>query len=474
MIRVAGTGAYESHTFHDLCDELGLLVWQDFMFANFDYPVADPAFRLLVEAEVKSVLADLLRRPSLTVLCGNSEVEQQAAMSGRGEELGRGELFGEVIPRLIREAGTEVIYVPSAPCGVGLPFRPGQGIANYYGVGGYRRPLSDVRISAVRFAAECLAFANLPDLPHPSATFVPRDVGASWDFADVRDHYLAALYGVDVEALRRDHLERYLQLSRATSGEVMAQVFGEWRRAASPCGGALVLALSDLEPGAGWGLLDDVGNPKVAYHHLRRALAPLAIWLTDEGLAGLDVHVANDSGAPISARIRVAFYRDGAILVDEARTNVPVPAHTTQQWSVEALLGRFVDASYAYRFGSPNFNLVVASLERVTGESTDLLSQAVFFPEHRPSEVEAAERLGLTATGRWYHTHLFVDVRSDRYAHGVRLHAPGFEADDDAFPVEPGGTRTVRMHQTEVGSGFTGHVTAVNLAEPINIDVELA
>ncbi len=474
MIRIAGTGAYESPTFHDLCDELGLLVWQDFMFANFDYPVTDPDFRKLVEAEVRSVLVELSRRPSLTVLCGNSEVEQQAAMTGRGAEFGRGELFGEIIPRLIRETGTEVIYVPSAPCGVDLPFRPDQGIANYYGVGGYRRPLSDVRISAVRFAAECLAFANLPDLPHAAATFVPRDVGAAWDFADVRDHYLEALYAVDVKTLRRDCTDRYLELSRATSGEVMAQVFGEWRREASPCGGALVLSLGDLEPGAGWGVLDDAGNPKVAYHHLRRALAPLAIWLTDEGLAGLDVHIANDTPTSISARIRVAFYRDRAILVDEARCDTAVPAHTTRRWSVEALLGRFVDASYAYRFGPPNFDLVVATLERAGGGSTAYLSQAVFFPEGRPAGVEAAERVGLTATGRWCHDDLYVAVKSDRYAHGVRIRTPGFEGDDDAFPIEPGGTRTIHLRGTLAGAAVTGQVTAVNLAEPIAIDFEQA
>src|SRR5207248_8354521 len=103
---------------------------------------------------------------------------------------------------------------------------------------------------------------------------VPRDAGAGWDFEDVRDHYLRLLFDLDPPALRSVDHERYLELSRAVSGEVMAEVFGEWRRGRSPCGGALVLWLSDLAPGAGWGLLDHGGDPKVAYHYLRRALAP--------------------------------------------------------------------------------------------------------------------------------------------------------------------------------------------------------
>ena len=90
----------------------------------------------------------------------------------------------------------------------------------------------------------------------------------------------------------------------------MAEVFGEWRRAGSPCGGGLVLWLRDLVAGAGWGVVDHRGAPKVAYHHLRRALAPAAVWTTDEGLGGVVAHVANDGPEPLDARLRVALYRD--------------------------------------------------------------------------------------------------------------------------------------------------------------------
>src|SRR5581483_7606287 len=97
------------------------------------------------------------------VVCGNSEVEQQVAMLGLDPALGRGELFGELLPALVRESGTDAAYVPSSPSGGDLPFRTDAGVANYYGVGGYRRGLDDARRAAVGFAAECLAFANMPD-----------------------------------------------------------------------------------------------------------------------------------------------------------------------------------------------------------------------------------------------------------------------------------------------------------------------
>src|SRR6185437_1986057 len=158
-------------------------------------------------AEAGEVLAALAGRPSLAVVCGNSEIEQQVAMLGLDPAMGRGELFGELLPAALERSGADAIYVPSAPSGGARPFRPDQGVANYYGVGGYRRPLADARLAGVRFAAECLAFANVPDeagveavLPdapgdvvvhHPRwKAGVPRDVGTGWDFEDVRDHYL--------------------------------------------------------------------------------------------------------------------------------------------------------------------------------------------------------------------------------------------------------------------------------------------
>src|SRR5207253_8672744 len=117
------------------------------------------------------------------------------------------------------------------------------------------------------------------------------------------DHYLGELYGIDPTQLRHEDVVRYTMLSRAVSGDVMEEVFGEWRRTGSGCGGGLVLWFRDLRAGCGWGVLDSTGAPKVAYHHLRRALAPIAVWTTDEGLGGIDAHVANDGPKPLDATL---------------------------------------------------------------------------------------------------------------------------------------------------------------------------
>ncbi len=489
LVRVVGTAAYESAEFHDLCDELGILVWQDFMFANFDYPVADAGFRSLVEREARQALAGLAGRPSLAVLCGNSEVEQQVAMMGLDPALGRGELFGELLPRLCAEVAPGVPYLPSAPCGGEgeMPFRPDRGVANYFGVGGYRRPLGDARAAAVRFASECLALSNVPAEAAVAALLgaaptaaaltgpawkagVPRDAGAEWDFEDVRDHYLGELFGLDPAALRDQDPGRYLELSRAVSGELMAAVFGEWRRAGSPCRGGIVLWLRDLAAGAGWGLLDRAGEPKVAYHHLRRALAPSAVWISDEGLGGVDVHLAHDGPAPLAARLRVSLYRDFEHQVGEASEEIELAPHSAATRNVESMLGRFVDASWAYRFGPPAQRLIVASLERGGEEGAEPLSQAVLFPAGRPTAVETAAELGLRARARQRSDGgVELELECARFVHGLRVHAPGLEPADDALALEPGARRRLLLRRRGDAAPGAIALTALNLAGRVEL-----
>jgi beta-mannosidase len=492
IVRIPGHGAYETAAFHEACDELGILVWQDLAFANLDAPFADPAFHAAAVRELDGVIGRLASHPSSVVLCGNSEVEQQVAMLGLPVELGRDPFHVETIPERLAAAECDAIAISSAPTGGDRPFRTDVGIANYYGVGGYRRPLADVRAAAVRFAAECLAFSNLPDdggwddeiagghpvVGSPSwRAGIPRDNGSSWDFEDVRDHYLAALYGVEPAELRRSDPERYLELGRLVTGEVMAEVFGEWRSAGSPSGGGLVLWLRDVLPGAGWGLFDHRGEPKPAWHAVRRIWAPVAVWTTDEGLNGIRVHAANDGPNPVDAVLRVALYRDDEVRIDGAAEAVRLAPHGELERDVEAMIGRFVDVGWTYRFGPPTVSLVAASLEAAAGDPGRPISHAFRFPVGRPAATESADRVGLRGSLRTEPDgSLAAIVTSTRYAHGVRLRVAGFAPEADAFGVEPGHERIVRLLRT-AGSDVEpgpGVLSAANVRGTIPLRREVA
>jgi beta-mannosidase len=464
MIRVGGTMVYESDDFFALADELGIMIWHDFMFSNMDYPIADAAFADAVRVEATQFLDRVQLAPSLVVLCGGSEVEQQAAMLGLPRAEWTSPLFAEILPSIARALRPDVEYVPSSPMGGDLPFQVDEGVSHYYGVGAYGRPLEDARRAHVRFASECLAFANIPgdetieqlmrdgECPpqHPRwKGRVPRDKSTGWDFDDVRDGYLRDLFGEDPSPLRYTDVARYLALGRVTSGLVMAAAMSEWRRRGSACRGALVWFLRDLWPGAGWGVVDSDGRPKAAYHFLKRTLQPVALLAIDEGLNGLVLHALNETARAIDAELRLTLFRDGEVRIAEGVAPVRVPARDAIEVRAAALFGRFVDTTYAYRFGPPAHDVALAVLvDRATGAT---LAEAVNFPG-RPT-IQRSPHLGLEAVAdRIAVDEWRVVARSRAFAFGVAVEARGWDADDDFFHIAPGGERAFTLRARKSGS----------------------
>ncbi|MEO6338410.1 MAG: glycoside hydrolase family 2 protein, partial [Caulobacteraceae bacterium] len=443
MIRVPGTGVYETADFFALCDELGLLVWQDFMLANFDYPLEEP-FLAEARAEAEHLLSRTQGSPSLAVLCGGSEVFQQAGMMGLPAETWRSPIFDELLSGAAAKLRPDIPYVPNSPSGGALPFVVDAGVGHYYGVGAYRRPLEDARRAEVRFASECLAFANVPQ-PMPDKADLcidpPRDLGATWDFADVRDHYLTLLYGADPDRLRNDDPGLYLDLSRAVTGEVMEATFAEWRRARSPTRGGLVLALQDLAPGAGWGVIDSAGEPKPAFYGLRRAFRPVLVSMTDEGVNGLAIHLINDTAGSIQATVELTCLRDGQLPIFTARRAVEMPARSASELSAFDLIGRFRDLNNAYRFGPPAHDAVVTRLL----DANDLcLAETVFFPQGR-GLARPAPQLQIRVEqddGGWA-----LILNSDRLAESIHVADAAFRAEDDWFHLTPGRDVRIRLRR---------------------------
>ena len=265
-------------------------------------------------------------------------------------------------------------YVRNSPSGGALPFTVNAGVAHYYGVGAYLRPLEDARRAGVRFASESLGFSNVPEpatleaflapdeMPphHPRwKARVPRENAAGWDFDDVRDFYLEARCTASTRPGSATPMSSdTLRLSRLTTGEVMLRSFAEWR-SGGHCRGGLVWFLQDLWPGAGWGVIDALGQPKAAWHYLRRAFSPTAVFLTDEGLNGIDVHVVNDAATPFLGEVRLALYRDGATVVGEGRSRIEVAprgrADAGGRHAPREIHGRLG----AYRFGPPGHDVVL-------------------------------------------------------------------------------------------------------------------
>ncbi|WP_423005587.1 glycosyl hydrolase 2 galactose-binding domain-containing protein [Undibacterium sp. Ji83W] len=483
MLRVIGTMVYETAEFYQLCDQLGILVWQDCMFANMDYPVSDGAFAASITTEVQQFLQRTQVSPCIAVVCGNSEVEQQAAMLGQPAELWRNEFFAQTLPGLCQQYRPDVQYWPSSPSGGVMPFQLDSGVAHYFGVGAYLRPLDDARRSAIRFTSECLGFSNMPDdelidsmlrngeTPGPHSAWkqgIPRDNGTGWDFEDVRDHYMAELYKVNPANLRYADRERYLSLARTTTGEVMAKTIAEWRRVGSTCHGALIWFWRDLRPGAGWGIIDAQGKPKAAYYYLKRAMATLTVLITDEGLNGLALHVINDGPQAFEGELELNLYRHAEARIAHGRIAVRVAAHAAIKVQDYALLPHFIDTSYAYRFGPAGHDVVHAALYHQGHEQA--IATDFHFPLGHQFDQQADVGLRAHCSQDADGNHI-LHLSTQKLAQAVTVQIPGMLPEDNYFHMAPGSSRQVRLSVMHGKSIRPGHVQAQNALANVRVAI---
>ena len=480
MIRVVGGLVYEQAEFFDLCAQLGLMVWQDAMQATFDPPEEISG---LIVGELVEVLTAVSGNPALTVVSGGSETLQRPEMLG----LENGGFAMPVIESLLPQAvarHSDVPYVRSSPSpgadGSDLAIRPDAGVAHWFGVGGYLRPVSDVRCAGVRFAAECLAFANPPSDAaverhfgsvalaghHPAwKAGVPRDRGASWDFEDVRDFYVRELFGEDPLAVRRIDPHRYLELGRLAIAEAMQQCFAFWRQPESSCSGALVLSGRDLQPGAGWGLLDVDGEAKVALQVLRRLWAPVSVVLTDAGLSGVRIDLYNDT--PDTLRGELAFRAtnaQGHTTVAADRT-VALPGCSSLTFFDSDLTGSFRDLSNSFAFGHPTADgiEVVVRFAEPPREVRDAL---IVHP--RPGQTHA----GLSAIAcRCDDTEWHLEISSAGALRYVAIDSPGWEPSDNYFHLPAGLPYRVGLQPRGGDAAPSGRVASVDCLTGTSISV---
>ncbi len=471
MLRVSGTTIYESDEFYELCDELGILVWQDFMFARMDYPTEDADFRSSIETEADSFLDRVGYRPSLAVLCGGSEIQQQAAMLGLPGHTADDDWFDNLLPALCNERRPDTIYCPHSPTGGDMPFHSAQGISHYFAIGAYEQALTFAELEPPRFASECLTFSIPP--PQAEVTLLtatesgpdwsryeartPRDSGADWSFADTSDHYLESLFSVDARELRARYPALYLAATGIAVGEVMGRTLSAWRRNERTTG-ALVLTLNDLEEGAGWGILDHHGRPKAPYYFLKRTWQPVSLWFRDRGTNGLWLGLHNDHPNPLTGRLKIELGRLDGRYLEENSLEVSVAPGSRAEWSVDALLGGFVDANWAYRFGPQTYEIAIATFTSESGQDpvTEyfLLKETMLDPEQpNPAEIQVLDEVG---TGE-HHLHL----STDHFIDYLMLDFPDATVSDNYFPLMPGRERAVRITPS-TGSTTEGLITAFN------------
>ena len=325
-LRVWGGGLYEHDAFYDLCDELGILVWQDFCFACTTYPAFDAAFRDNVRAEARDQVRRLHHRASLFLWCGNNEVENGLAgprwTDARMGWRDYGRLFDELLPEVVRAEDPDTPYWPGSPHsprGDRMRFNAERsGDAHLWNVwhGGER--FEAYQQSEHRFLSE-FGFQSHAD---PRST---REVSAGVPVA--RDSAVLAAHQKAPIAPERlaDALVHYFgELDLEGPGDFTdeqlatqwLQAWGlrlgldHWRRRFPHCGGVLFWQWSDIWVAPTWSAIDGAGRPKALYHALAEAFAPRTL-TTRAARNAVELFVHDDSPRPEPLGWRCSVWTTG-------------------------------------------------------------------------------------------------------------------------------------------------------------------
>ncbi|GAA5894290.1 hypothetical protein JCM8208_002397 [Rhodotorula glutinis] len=300
MVRVWGGGIYESDIFYNICDELGLLVWQDLMFACGSYPAHLPDFRSSVEEEVTQVFKRLRPHACLAIIAGNNE-DYQIAEAERLEydpedldgdwlrtNFPAREFYERTFPKIVNEHA-DVFYSPGSPWGGSTTRDLTEGDVHVWDVWhGEQKPYQDYAGLGGRFVSE-FGMEAAPDIRtidyfldgDVSERFAQSRTMSAHNKADGFERRLALYVTENIRA--GTSLEDYVYATQFVQAEAMASAFGGWRRkftggiGGAKCAGALVWQLNDVWPTTSWAIVDYFLRPKPAYFTSKRAMAPLAL-----------------------------------------------------------------------------------------------------------------------------------------------------------------------------------------------------
>jgi len=455
MVRAWGGGVYESEDFYDLCDELGLLVWQDFMFACTLYP-GDQAFVASVRAEADYQVRRLRHRACLALWCGNNEIEQlnEAALAQPKLRRSYDAVFHEALPAVVAAVDGTTPYWPSSQYrGDGDNSHAAgekRGDTHYWDVWHARHPVKDYEKWRFRFISEfgMQSYSS----PETNATFCPA--GDDNVFGAPMENHQKNRAGNQIIL---DYVSQYyrfprsqdalIYLSQLNQARCMQTGVEHWRRAMPRTMGTLYWQLNDCWPVASWSSIEFTGRWKALHHIARRFFAPALVTAEVEGAESLiignyrrstvsRVHVYTVFDGPVDTRGVVRWdilHLDGrAIRSGQKRVNLRY-GQSVRQHVIE--LGPAIAAH-----GVENLYVRIA-LEvgnRRVSEETVFLTAPRFMPLRKaPVHTAIAVAAGSAA----------LTFTSAVFQHRFSFDLPGisYAADDNFFDLYPEEPKTIRL-----------------------------
>ena len=307
MLRVWGGGIYEPDVFYDLCDEMGICVWQDFMFACSNYPTIDEDFIKSVELEAIDNVKRIRHHASLALWCGNNELEQINCQCDNWQYKGMPwedykPLFDKVLPRVVKKYDPQTDYWPSSPHtphGNRADVRdPKCGDAHLWDVWHRKKPFEWYRTCEHRFNSE-FGFQSFPEPATVNSVTEKQDRNVT---SFVMEHHQRSgignttimQYMLDWFKLP-DGFDNTLWLSQILQGMAIKYACEHWRRSMPRGMGTLYWQLNDCWPVASWASIDSHLKWKALHYMAKKVFAPILVSGLDDLEKGtVEIHVTSD------------------------------------------------------------------------------------------------------------------------------------------------------------------------------------
>lgn len=324
-IRVWGGGYYPDDAFYDICDELGLLVWQDLMYACAFYDLT-PDFDRSIRVETQQNVARLRHHASLALICGNNEMEM--FMAGANSALINHrtwefvptyphhitdyvKMFEYILPAIVKETAPQTYWWPASPSSGGnfdAPNDENRGDNHYWDVWHGEKPFTEYRKFFFRYASE-FGFQSFPCLKSVEQFTLPDDRNI---FSRVMERHQRnqAANGKILSYLSQtfrypNSFDDLLYASQLMQAEAIRYGVEHWRRNRGRCMGAIIWQLNDIWPVASWASIDYYGRWKALHYAAKRFFAPVMISAEEEGELSQNPKINEYHPAPLEKSFRL-------------------------------------------------------------------------------------------------------------------------------------------------------------------------
>jgi beta-mannosidase len=352
MVRLWGGAIYEENIFYDLCDEMGILVWQDFMFACALYPADDVMIRRITD-EAEYNIKRLRNHPSLALWCGNNEIDEARHTWGWQKRYGYtpevnekinydyDAIFNGVLPQAVRRLDPGRAYWPSSPkYGFVDPRNRTDGDMHYWGVWFLNHPREKLNEYLPRFMSE-YGLQSMPEMRSIRAFSIPSDwyldsevmLAHQRQYPNLWKGQVSGGYDMMLRYLEREsnipkEFEHLTYVTQLLQADYLRYAIELHRRHKPYCMGTMYWQLNDLWPVTSWSTVDYYGRWKAAHYAVRQAYNPILVSTKDDG-EFLDVWIISDLQKGTDGRLEITLSDfDGNILFNDS-ANVVIPPNSS-------------------------------------------------------------------------------------------------------------------------------------------------